>query len=281
MRRQKSWLDRLSAAARWRLGVKEAGEVIADYREIVGGSDRSEEALMQDVGAPQFAVKLLTEPRSYHVWLAVFIALAACIGLLGASPLPLGPYMIFKYCFEWSKLDRIVALLGVVGAIVWFRWKGYKTAKLPRAVLILLAVLVVWLTVILGANWAWMHDLPGFSEMWGQTPVYFLWVRIGPPGSTVSRSVSILGDALEWGGGLGMTVIGIFALVKARTEDRRWAAVYVLAMTAMLVALKQLAVLTDMSPHMPRGEWPVLFGYFYRWVTMAAVGLVGTGVALC
>lgn len=203
MRKQKTWLDRLSATARWRLGAKEAEEVISDYREMMGDHERHEDALTQDVGAPQVAVKLLTEPRDYHIWLAVFIALAACIGLLGTSPLPLGPYMVFRWCFDWFKLGRVTALLGAVGAIVWFRWKGYKAAKLPRAVPILLAVLAVWLAVILGANWAWMHDLGGFSEMWGRTPVYVLWIRIGPPGHTVSRSIAILGDALEWGGGLG------------------------------------------------------------------------------
>lgn len=281
MCRQKSWLDRLSAAARWRLGAKEAGEVLADYREIVGAPPRSEEELVRDLGRPRDAVKPLVDPKAYRLWLAVFAVMAAGIGLLGASPLPGGPYMIFMYCFEWYKLDRIVALLGVAGAIVWFRWKGYKTAKLPRAVLILLAVLVVWLAVILGANWALMHDLPGFAEMWGETPVYVLWVRFGPPGHTVSRSLSILGDALEWGGGLGMTVVGIFALVKARTEDRRWAAVYVLAMTAMLVCLETLALLSCMTI---TGEptWESYFSsYFYSYIVLTAIGLMGTGVALC
>lgn len=285
MRKQKSWLTRFSRAARWRLEAKEAEEVIADYREIVGGSLRTEEELIQDLGKPRDAVKPLVDPKAYRVWLAVFLALAACIVLPGTSPLPGGYYrwywLFVNRPFWVIQLGAVLLVLGAAGAVVWFRRKGSKSEKLPGAVPVLLAVLLVWLVLVLGASWMWLHDPLGFAEMWGKTPVYVLWVRIGPPGYTVYRSVSLLGGALEWAGGLGMTVIGIFALVKARTGDRRWTAVYVLAVTIMLVSLKQLAVLTDMSPHMPRGEWPVLLGYFYRWVTMAAVGLVGTGVALC
>lgn len=282
MRRHKSWLDRLSAAARWRLGAKEAGEVIDDYREIVGGTPRSEEELVRDLGKPLDAVKPLTDQKAYRIWLAVFVVLAACIVLPGTSPLP-GAYYRWYWLFVSRPFGVIqpgaaLLVLGAAGAIVWFRLKGSKSDKLPRAVPVLLVVLLVWLALVLGASWAWLHDPLAFAEMWGKAPVRVLWWELG---YSVYRSVALLDDALMWGGGLGMTIIGIFALVKARTEDRRWAAVYVLAMTAMLVALKQLAVLTDMSPHMPRGEWPVLFGYFYRWVTMAAVGLVGTGVALC
>lgn len=284
MCRQKSWLGRFSRAARWRLGAKEAEEVIADYQEIVDGTPRTEEELIHDLGKPRDAVKPLTDPKAHRIWLTVFLALAACIVLPGTSPLP-GAYYRWYWLFVnrpfWViQLGAVLLVLGAVGALVWFRRKGSRSEKLPRAVPVLLAVLLVWLALVLGASWMWLHDPLGFAEMWGEAPVYVLWVRIGPPGYTVSRSVSLLGNALEWGGGLGMTVIGVIALVKARTEDRRWAAVYVLAVTVMLVSLKQLAVLTDMRP-MPGSEWAVLSGYFTRWVMMTAVGLVGTGVALC
>lgn len=283
MCRQKSWLDRFSRAARWRLGVREGSEVIADYREIVGDPPRTEEELARDLGKPLDAVKPLVDPNAYRLWLAVFAALAACLALPGLSPLP-GGFYLWHWLFEnrpfGCQLGMVLALLGTAGAVVWFRRKGHKEKTLPRGVPVLLAVLLVWLVLVLGAGWAWLHDPLGFAEMWGETPVYVLWMRFGPPGYTVSRSVHLLSNALEWIGGLGMTVIGIFALIKAWTGDRRWAAVYVLALTAMLVSLKQLAVMTDMS--MDTGpEWAVLSGYFYRWVMLVALGLVGTGVALC
>lgn len=281
MRKQKSWLDRFSRAARWRLGAREAEEVIADYREIVGGTPRTEEELVRDLGKPRDAVKPLVDQKAYRVWLAVFLALAACIVLPGTSPLPGGLYRwhwLFRNRPFGVHLGAVLALLGAVGAVVWFRRKGSRSEKLPRAAGVLLAVVLVWLVLMLGAGWAWMHDPQGFAEMWGEAPARVLWRKLG---WSVYRSVALLGDALEWIGGLGMTVIGVIALVKARTEDRRWTAVYVLAVTVMLVSLKQLAVLTDMSRPMPGSEWAVLSGYFTRWVAMAAVGLVGTGVALC
>lgn len=282
MRNKKSWLDRFSRAARWRLGAKEGAEVVADYREIVGDPPRSEEELLRDLGKPRDAVKPLVDRKTYRVWLAVFAALALCLVLPGLSPTPAGYYLwhwlFVNRPFGVIQLGAVLLVLGAAGAIVWFRWKGSKSERLPRAVPVLLAVLLVWLALVLGASWAWLHDPLGFAEMWGQAPARVLWRELG---WSVYRSVSLLGGALEWGGGLGMTVIGVIALVKARTEDRRWTAVYVLAVTVMLVSLKQLAVLTDMSRPMPGSEWAVLSGYFTRWVTMAAVGLVGTGVALC
>lgn len=280
MRRKKSWLGRFSRAARWYLGAKDAGEVIEDYRDILSGDARRSEELVRDLGKPLDAVKPLMDRNAYRVWLAVFIVLAACIVLPGTSPLP-GGFTLWNWLFEnrlfGCPLGAVLALLGAAGAVVWFRWKGSKSEKLPRAVPVLLAVVLVWLVLVLGASWAWLHDPLGFAEMWGKVPARVLWWELG---WSVYRSVALLGDALTWIGGLGMTVIGIFALVKARTDDRRWAAVYVLAMTAMLVALKQLAVMSNMSLELGH-EWAVLSGCFYRWVTLAALGLVGTGVALC
>lgn len=279
MRRHKSWLDRLSSAARWRLGAKEAGEVIDDYREIVGGTPRSEEELVRDLGKPLDAVKPLTDQKAYRIWLAVFVVLAACIVLPGTSPLP-GAYYRWHWLFRnrpfGVHLGAVLALLGTAGAIVWFRLKGSKSDKLPRAVPVLLAVVLVWLVLVLGAGWAWMHDPQGFAEMWGEAPVRVLWRELG---YSVYRSVALLGDAVMWIGGLGMTVIGVIALVKARTKDRRWAAVYVLAMAAMLVAMEQMALMGNMD--LESTEWAALSPYFYSWAWMATVGLVGTGVALC
>lgn len=280
MRRHKSWLDRLSSAARWRLGAKEAGEVIDDYREIVGGTPRSEEELVRDLGKPLDAVKPLTDQKAYRIWLAVFVVLAACIVLPGTSPLP-GAYYRWYWLFVSRPFGVIqpgaaLLVLGAAGAIVWFRLKGSKSDKLPRAVPVLLAVVLVWLVLVLGAGWAWMHDPQGFAEMWGEAPVRVLWRELG---YSVYRSVALLGDAVMWIGGLGMTVIGVIALVKARTKDRRWAAVYVLAMAAMLVAMEQMALMGNMD--LESTEWAALSPYFYSWAWMATVGLVGTGVALC
>lgn len=280
---KKSWLDRFSRSARWYLPRAEADEVIDDYREMLAGDVRSEEELCRDLGKPRSAVRLLVQPKLYRVWLGVFLMLSACLVLPGISPLPLVDYRLWRYLFDYLHFSRPLALLGVVGAVVWFRWKGHREKKLPKAICVFGAAILVYFVTIMAVNWAWMHDPGGFSEMWGQMPVYVLWVRIGPEGYTMSRAVHMLTDTLMWIGGLGMVLAGMYALVKARTEDRRWAGVYVLAMTAMLVSLSTLALMTsmDVSVAYPPVIWQYFSSIFYTYTVIGAAGLVGTGVALC
>ena len=291
---KRDYLSRLSRVARWRLGAKEAGEVIADYREIVGDPPRPEEELVRDLGRPLDAVKPLTDQKAYRLWLAVFAVLAVCLAFPGLSA-PWGtwkdpfswlfhaPWGNWKDPFSWLfhvPRARVPALLGVVLALVWFRRKGEKRGGLPRAVPVLLAILAAGLAVVLAADWAWMHDPEKFSAMWGKMAVDHIGdMRLDVPILT-SRSFSLLGKALTWGGGLGTTAVGIFSLVKARMEDRRWTAVYVLAMTGMLVALESLGVLSNMDiSYGP--AWKYLSAYFHACTALTALGLIGTGVALC
>lgn len=103
-------------------------------------------------------------------------------------------------------------------------------------------------------------------------------VRIGPPDYTVSRSVHMLQTALEYGGFV-MALIGEFGLVKARLEDRRWIAVYVLGMAAMLVCMSTLALMTSMElPDLSAAWW---VPYLQTWLVYAGIGVVGAGAALC
>lgn len=281
MFKRKTWFARLSRAARWRLGAKEAEEVIADYREMVGDPPRPDEELIQELGKPLDAVKHLTEQKTYRLWLAVFLVLAACLALAGTSPLPgifptVNHYLFYNfYLFEWLNLGLIAAFLGAAGAIIWFRWKGWRTEKCPKAVPVLLAAVLVWLAAVLAYNWVWMHDPVDIWGIWGEMPSL-----IGP-NRMVPRFTIITGEALEWIGGFGMTVVGIFALVKARMSDRRWAAVYVLAMTAMLVSLETLSLLLNMNFNGTLTWESYYSSCFYPYIAFAAVGLVGTGAALC
>ena len=175
---KKDYMTRLERAARWRLPRLEAEDIISDYRDIVGTPPRPDEELRRDVGDPEQVVKLLvSSPRAYHIWLAVFIALSACILIPGVSPLP-GMWRLWTHCFYLCYFDihlgAVLAFLGMAGALVWFRWKGYKKAKLPRAIPVLLALLLVWTGAVLLIDWLWLRDPLPFAEMWGETPVYAL-----------------------------------------------------------------------------------------------------------
>lgn len=279
---KKDYLSRLSRAARWRLGAKEAEEVIADYRDLLDGDERTEEELGRDFGKPKDVVMQLTTPKAYYIWLAVFAVLAACLAVPGLSA-PWGYWKepFFRLFGGRHCLAHIPALLGALGALVWFRRTGKKGARLPRAVPVLLAVLLGWLALVLAADWAWMHDFMGFSQMWGEMPVHRIGDILLDPPITASRSFYILNKSLAWVGGLGVTAIGIFALVKARTGDRRWCAVYILAMAVMMVSLKGLDLTTNMSVT-DATTWENFFSHHFNiHLALAAAGLVGSGAALC
>ncbi len=276
---KQKYMTRLTRWARWMLPPKEARDVIADYRDIVDDPE-----LFQNLSRPRKAVRSLAQTKPYRIWLAVFVALSACILIPGVSPLP-GMWAFWTHCFYLRyfgiHIGSALAFLGMAGALVWFRWKGYKEARLPRAIPVLLVLLLAWTGAVLLVNWLWMRDPLSFSEMWGETPLYALFglVRIGPPDYTVSRSVHMLQTALEYGGFV-MALIGEFGLVKARLEDRRWIAVYVLGMAAMLVCMSTLALMTSMElPDLSAAAWWV--PYLQTWLVYAGIGVVGAGAALC
>lgn len=283
---KKDYMTQLERAARWRLPQEEAEDVIADYRDIVG-----DEELRRNLGKPRDVIAPLIPQKAYRIWLAVFTALAACALLPALSAMP-GMwhlwYLFRRLTFCVLPLDvynlsispaTVLPFLGMAGALVWFRWKGgAKRGRLSPAAPALLAAAGVWSVAVLAADWFWMRDPIAFSDMWGQMPLYILGVRFGPPGYTVSRSCHILLGALEWGG-FAMALLSVFALVKARTRDRRWAAVYILALTAVLLSADTLALLNNMEISVTAPDWwvPTL----RAWAVYAGVGFVGAGAALC
>lgn len=281
---KKNYMTRLERAARWRLPREEAEDVIADYRDIVADSE-----LCRDLGKPREVIAPLTTKKAYRIWLAVFAFMAACILIPGASPhAPF--YWIWDACFAgpyggasgwfhvFSHWGPILAVVGLAVSLVWFRRTGRKEGQLPKAVKILTAVLLVWAGALLLVEWAAFRDPQGFADLLGEVP----WTYFGVPimgGKMVSLSVEILRDMVQYGG-TAIAFLGVYALVKARTGDRRWAAVYCLAMAVMLVSMESLAVFTAMDVRFLSTDnwWHAQMGYYFA---ILAVGAAGTGVALC
>ena len=293
---KRNYMARLERAARWRLPPQEAEDVIADYRDIVGDPPRSEEELRREVGDPEQVVKLLVSPpRAYRVWQAAFGLMAACILIPGASPH--APFWyIWDLCFagpygggwgwfyaytHFSHFGPILAGIGLIAALVWFRLQGRKEGRSPKAVKVLLAALMVWLAAVFLVAWLALRDPQGFMSLLGEVPLTYFGVPIGPNGGAmVPLSVEILKDALQYGG-TAVAILGVYALVKARTGDRRWAAVYALAMTAMLVSMEFMALFTAMDPtaDFTRADWYLPF--LGQCAAYAAAGFIGAGAALC
>lgn len=284
---KQKYMASLTRWARWTLPPREAEDVIADYQDIV-----DDEELFHNLSKPRQAVRTLAQTKPYRIWLAVFAVLAACALLPALATLPgMWPVweLLHRLRIDLLSLDperrlsiglgTVLPFLGMAGALVWFRRKGWKGLGRPSPALIaLLAAAAACTVAILAVNWSWMRDPTAFSEAWGEMPLYVLWFRIGPPGYTVSRSAHIFVEALEWSG-FAMALLSVFALVKARTQDRRWAAVYILTLTAVLLSAETLALFNSMELIETAPGWylPTL----RVWAVYAGVGVVGAGVALC
>ena len=283
---KKDYMTRLERTARWWLPRQEAQDVIADYRDIVGSPPRPERELLRDLGKPREVVMQLAQPKVYLRWLAVFTVLSACILIPGLSPF--GPFwFIWDKCFAGphdpnfafpggpaGHYGPVLALLGAIVALIWSRRQQREEGPRPKAILVFLALLLAWIGAALLLFWTWARDPVTFSEVWGEMPSW-----IGPD-RMVSRSVQTLLSTLEYGG-IAMALIGESGLVRARTKDRRWVAVYLLGLAAMLISMESLALLVSMqTPESTlQASWWHPHMQYYLAITVA--GLAGAGVSLC
>ena len=273
---KKDYMTRLERAARWMLPRQEAEDVIADYRDIVGDPPRPEEELLRDLGRPRDAVKPLVTPKQYRTWLAAFAVMAACILIPGISPLPGGLYFVWFNLFSYIAvpgftLCRLFLIVGAAVSLVWFRPRREEPrTPLPRFIPIALAVLLAVMGFVWWVSWQ-ITLLPGgalTNPVW-HLPLDFWW-----PMANYYLGGNLLAFLLEWSA-LPLMVLGVTALVKARTRDRRWRAVYILSLSAMMLAFCVLTVLTDMD-----FDSPLVFPLEHS-VEITLAGLLCTGVALC
>lgn len=254
---KKTYLDRLACLARWKLPPQEAESVIADYEDMVGTPPRPEAELVRDLGTPQRAVQLLTEPKKYCEWLAVFFLLSLCAVTLCNE---FSMYRIFAFC-DIEPVNSILAAAGAIGALLWFRRYGQKAQRMPRGLCVALAVLMLWCAGMIAFSWLWMHGVDGFVRA-----TKGLETAIGPIMAGIYR-LSAVAAALA----------GIWALMKARVADRRWAAVYILALAAGLVSTEPRIVMSTFSDP----AYLATAAFWRRYIAVFLVSLVGAGGALC
>ena len=273
---KKTYMERLERWAHWMLPAPEAESVVADYRDIVGTPPRPEEELLRDLGRPKDAIRHLVEPKAYRAWLAVFALLAVCILIPGVTA-HWGLWFIWDWCFYYSGIPiggvfisirgLAMAAAGLIVGLLWFRRRGQKAGRTPKGVPRMLALLTAWSGAVLWFDWLWMHD-PGSFVRWVEETAFTSALLPG-----FWRVPSLL---LEYGG-TAVALLGAWALVKARLQDRRWAAVYVLALAAVLLTMESLVMLMTIATL--QGGWHVPYLWYYG--AVFAVGAAGAGVTLC
>lgn len=264
---REQYLKKFSRAVRWRLPPQESEEAIADYRELVLEEERDESRLVEELGAPAQAAHLLTDVKSYRRWLAVFAVLA------------FGVFLMAKWCFTGhSQFDYFlwkthywfpvwVLMTGMVLSQYWFRQYGQKSGPLSKRLILGLALVLVAGAVIM--SWTWHVTGPKFLEHIAAE------AYAGP----FTRQAWRLGDLLRYGG-CACALAAFVGLVLSKLYDRRWLALYALALT--------LAALFVIITFCIRSMDVTFFGadklrtyYFRRMVLVGIAGLIGTGVALC
>lgn len=269
---RQDYMARLERWARWMLPRQEADDVLGDYRDIAADPE-----LGRELGKPRQVIKPLVQKKQYRAWLAAFAVMALCILAPGISPTFIG-YPLWRLLFDgWVEhpFGAYLTALGVVLALVWFRLRGHKEGRLPWAIPILLAVFLVCIGAVLLFCWTCSRDFDAFLEAWGRIK---LWIG---PNADASRSFYLSQMAMCYGSPI-LAFLGVYGLVKARTEDRRWAAVYVLAATAMLTAL----LVVNWTGRMDVTSTNVTVEGSFRQLLLqcsgvAAVGLACTGASLC
>lgn len=273
---KKSYIVRLERWARWMLPRQEAEDVIADYRDIVGSPPRPDGDLLRDLGRPWDVIRPLAEQKAYRTWLAAFAGMAACVLLPGHSGFGYFSWPLYRLCFEQGglHLGPFLALLGAALALVWFRRRGDEPKPpVPKGLVAALAVLLAWIGLVFLFHWAALYHLDGFLALGPQVQVW-----PGPQGVTEPFFVFVSKWALMLLPHF-VSYAALYWLVKARIRDRRWTAAYILTLAAVVITMETQAQLTsmDVTNTLEFG----LQANLLKCTAVTAIGLVGTGVALC
>lgn len=270
---KRDYLTRLSRIARWKLPPEEAREVAEDYREMIDQNPRSDEELCQELGKPAEAIRLITQKKSYYRWLVAFAIMSICLLLPAMSNVPfICSFRIFltfnsiRFYFRGRHFIGIpfCLVMGLVISQIWFRRNGFREkSRFPRRMLPLFAIQILGLIGVWFVIWLALFC----------SPEQLAKIFVGE----VPRAM-VVGDILIWGG-FGIAVIGMFGLVKARLEDRRWLALYALGLTVSALCVEVLALMWNMSLDFTSDGWQMLYFEYYIFLTVP--GLVGTGASLC
>lgn len=262
---REQYLKKFSRAVRWRLPPQESEEAIADYRELVLEEERDESRLVEELGTPTQAAHLLTDVKTYRRWLAVFAVLAFGLFLLGKWTWT-GYTSLFIYEISPWWYPVWVMVVGLVLSTYWFRRRGQKNGPLPRRLWVILMVVAAVGCGILWRFW----QLSGVN----------LYEEIPGGAYGFEKHVYWLVTVMMYAGVL-IALAGLTGLIQAKCRDRRWLALYILCLTVGAM----LGIITFQMRRMDIELFETMESFraylFLRLLPIGAVGLIGTGVALC
>lgn len=244
-----NYMAQISLWAKWFLPPQEAEDIISDYQDMITTTPRTDEELRRDYGKPRTAVKQLLQPKAYHHWLAIFVVLAACFFIPALCPLSTKLHFLWNNLFyAHFPLYRVFLFLGFVLSLLWFRRSKGKGKSSIRPLVVILMILSAFIAMM----WWLLYSINNISC----------------DGSSVTLLLKL--------SILPLAVASIVGLINARIFDRRWQSVYILSLSALLIALKLLNVLTSLNLSSSPMEWALP-----TMIELTVLGLAGMGVSLC
>ena len=170
----------------------------------------------------------------------------------------------FSYSNVWYPVGAMAA--GLLLSLYWFRRHGQKNGPMSRWLLLALAVVLACGVGTLAWNWYVLS--PKFLDFYSETYPHVIPWQISLQRELVTE------------GGWVCALIALAGLVLAKCYDRRWLALYTLALTAAAMCGFVIFIFKSMDLSVAiRGSIQAYI--FARIIPIGAVGLVGTGVALC
>lgn len=255
------YIGHFSQNAKWKLSYQEAEEVIEDYEGFFSQSGRDEHDICLELGNPTAAVKALSSRMSYGYWLTIFsiqaIALFVPYFILLASNPPLS--FILSHPDVNPHIILTLAGFGVMVSLVFFRpQKKYLDKKIPKTIFFSLVVLFLF-AFILG-----ILVTVFFYQLYDTNTIPFY--------SLLLPSILFLSGTL-------FTAAGIWSLIKSRICDRRWRAVYILALTLLLITISIFDLLTSLD--IKNNIFHIVIQELQFDAVMGGIGILACGGSLC
>ncbi len=260
---KEQYLKKFSRAVRWRLPPQESEDAISDYRELIFQEERDEAKLVEELGEPVQAAHLLTDVKTYRRWLKIFAVLAVGLFLLAKWAWMARSSVYLSFAEEWWYPVWVMAV-GLPLSLYWFRRYGQKNGPLSKRLLVSLAVLLAAGVGIL----LWFERLTGIV----------LWEQLPDGAQQLSDQVHLWLTA-EMYAGVICALTALAGLVLAKCYDRRWLALYILGVTVAAMLGFIIFHLKYMNLDYSGAE--MLSELTARLIPIGALGLLGTGVALC
>lgn len=282
---KRDYISRLSFLARWRFSPEEAEDIISDYREMIANEPGTDTELVQRFGTPWAALRQIPSAGISRTWLAGFALSCVCVLAPAAWALWFNVNQVMLrmvIVYQWNvpsflltdRLGEVIfsplaptlmLVLGLAAPLLWFRHRCKEKQPLTRAMLLTMIMLLALLAGLWCIILKIECDFDGF-------------VQLLAPCSASVKTWTVIRGVCFGVPTAAAAVSGTAGLILSRAKNRRWRAVYALALLLAVLCAGFMHELHSMALDGGDG-WRIFNLRYYMMLTI--IGLFGTGVSLC